>query len=93
MRQARKSKVLQEHFNWERNISHLRHLDWILGFIDQVHLEKFITIRNNIELALLNNPKSSNEVVSYLSEIWDKLKNISNNYNLKIREETVLAAW
>jgi hypothetical protein len=44
-------------------------------------------MRNTIELLLLNNPKSENEVVSYLSWVHDKLNLINRQRWSLVKKE------
>ena len=69
-----KSTVLNEYFKKQKpKKSHLEYLDKIFDDIDPRYRQKFLEIRNQIELTLLNNPESENKVVSYLSWVSQKL--------------------
>jgi Uri superfamily endonuclease len=62
------SSALDRHFKGQKPTkAHLDYLDKILSSINKTHMPKVMEMRNTIELLLLNNPKSENEVVSYLS--------------------------
>lgn len=68
MTEFKDSSVLNRHFkNQKPKKYHLDYLNRILKDIDPVYIEKFMEIKKSIELTLLNNPESENEVVSYLS--------------------------
>lgn len=71
---TKKSSALERHFkNQKPQKSHLEYMEKILKDIDPIYIEKFREIKNSIELTLLNNPESENKVVSYLSEVSEKL--------------------
>ena len=83
-----KSSALDRHFkNQKPKESHLEYLEKILKDIDPVYKEKFLEIRNSIELTLLNNPESENKVVSYLSWISDKISLINRRRGTLIKKE------
>lgn len=89
------STKLNTHFKKQsRKLSHLEYLDQILWSIHPVHFEKVISMRKDIELALLNNPESKTEVVAYLSWVHKKIQNIENQHNQQIHNEiqTAVAA-
>ncbi len=72
-----RSTQLDTHFKKKKpTLGHLEYLDQILWSINKVHIDKVMEIRNTIELTLLDNPESKNEVVSYLSNVNSKLQNI-----------------
>ena len=78
------STTLDKHLKKQKpKLWHLEYLDQILGSINKVHIDKVKEIRNSIELTLLSNPESENEVVSYLS-------NVNNNLNLIGRKKADL---
>ena len=82
------SKVLQEKLKDRKaQLSHLVYLDGILSNIDPIHFEKVMEIRKTIELTLLDNPESNNEVVAYLSWVNDKIKNISLKRSNLVKNE------
>jgi len=82
------SKTLQKNFrNRKPQLSHLIYLDNILSNIDPVHFDKVMEIRNTVELTLLDNPGSNNEVVSYLSWVNEKIQNISVRRTRRIKQE------
>jgi len=79
------SKILYKKLKDRKpQLNHLMYLDNILTNIDPIHFEKVMEIRNTIELTLLDNVDSENEIVSYLSSTKEKIANISN-----IRKERV----
>ncbi|MDQ7010046.1 MAG: hypothetical protein Q9M94_07185, partial [Candidatus Gracilibacteria bacterium] len=80
--------VLNRHFkNQKSKQSHLDYLEKILKDIDPVYIEKFREIKNSIELTLLNNTESENEVVSYLSGVSEKLNLLSRKRGALIKKE------
>ena len=82
------SSALDRHFkNQKPKQSHLEYLEKILKDIDPIHIEKFREIKNSIELTLLNNPESENEVVSYLSWVHEKLNLINRKRGVLIEKE------
>lgn len=82
------SSVLKRHFeNQKYKNSHIEYLNKILKDIDPVYIEKFMEIKNSIELTLLDNPQSENEVVSYLSWVSEKLQSISRKKGFLIKNE------
>lgn len=82
------SSVLNKHLNEQKpKPSHVEYLDKILWDIAPVYRETFLEIRNSIELTLLNNPKSENEVVSYLSWVSNKLNLINIKRGEYIKKE------
>jgi len=83
-----KSSVLNRHFKSQKpKKSHLDYLEKILKDIDPVYIEKFKEIKNSIELTLLNNPESENKVVSYLSEVSERLTWINRKRWTLIKRE------
>lgn len=82
------NSALNRHFkNQKPTSAHLIYLDKILKDIDPIHMEKILEIRKNIELTILNNTKSENEVVSYLSWVSDKLKFINRKRWKLVKKE------
>ena len=83
-----RSSALDRHFkNQKPKQSHIEYLEKILKDIDPAYIEKFKEIKNSIELTLLNNPESENKVVSYLSEVSEKLNWINRKRWTLIRRE------
>lgn len=84
------STTLDSHLKKQKpTLSHLQYLDQILGSINKVHIDKVKEIRNTIELTLLDNPDSENEVVSYLSSINDDVQLIQRKRWKLVRSEVV----
>ena len=94
MSEQKNSSALDRHFkNSKHKISHLEYMEKILKDIDPVYMEKFREIKNSIELTLLNNPESENKVVSYLSEVSEKLTWINRKRGSLVKKEiTAIAA-
>lgn len=82
------STTLDDHLKKQApKISHLEYLDQILWTIDKVHVDRVMEIRNSIELTLLDNPDSENEVVSYLSTVNNNLQLIWRKRSKLVRSE------
>jgi hypothetical protein len=82
------SSVLKRHLDKQKpTSSHMAYLDKILWDIDPVYRDKFLEIRNSIELTLLDNPESENKVVSYLSWVSEKLNLINRKRWVLIKKE------
>ncbi len=82
------STTLDKHLKKQKpKLSHLEYLDQILGSINKVHIDKVKEIRNTIELTLLDNPESQNEVVSYLSTVNNNLNLIGRKRSNLVRTE------
>ena len=89
MSEQKTSSALDRHFkNQKPKASSLEYLENILKDIDPVYLEKVKEIKQSIELTLLNNPESENEVVSYLSWVNEKLTLINRKRGTLIKSET-----
>lgn len=82
------STTLNKHLKDQKpTLSHLEYLDKILGAIHPVHIERVLDMRKTIELTLLKNPESKNQVVAYLSGVSDRLQVIWNNSQEKVSNE------
>lgn len=85
------SKNLNNHFQQQKAKQwHIDYLNRILSDIDPKYLDTFLKIKENIELTILNNPESENDVVSYLSSVSEKLQNINRKRWQLIRREVEL---
>ncbi len=87
------STTLDTHFKKQKPaLTHLEYLDSILKNISPVHMSKVMEIRNTIELTLLDNPKSKNKVVAYLSWVNTSLQAIWRQRWKLLKQEVSLVA-